>query len=72
MSTMASCTTRSAVSSPVMPNAAAVPLGLLVLHRVRRVVGGHAVDGAVGQALRAAPPTSAAVRSGGLTLKTGS
>ena len=67
-----STTTDSAVSSPIMPERGRAPLAFLVLAGVRRVVGGDDVDRAVGQRRRAAPRRRSAVRSGGLTLKTGS
>ena len=45
---------------------------VLALGRVRRVVGRDGVDDAVDERLHAAPRRRATVRSGGLTLKTGS
>ena len=71
VSTMACCTTRSAVSSPVMPNAA-------VSHSVSLSSTGCGAWSVATQSMvpSASPSrsaaTSAAVRSGGLTLYTGS
>ena len=72
VSTIVSMTTESACSSPSIPGRACGPLALLVLHRVGGVVGGDGVDRAVGQPGPHAPATSSSVRSGGLTLNTGS
>jgi hypothetical protein len=71
VSTMACCTTRSAVSSPVMPKAASD-------HSVSLASTGCGAWSVATQSMvpsasaRLSSATSAAVRSGGLTLNTGS